>query len=493
MTGGYFKFGTRKELEPAELATEDMRLFQEGLKAMRERGSRIGQVWELRKQLGGGKSKTQIPSAIADPDTGELQVTVESIKDATIRHVISTLKDGVPLPRWKHVVEERDKRHLEYMDEDKEGRTTIQKTAFKTVLKKMKSSGKPCYKDITNASSELHEAFYKYFCLLTDREAIPPSFNVTSLTQLFKKGDPTSLSNWRFIHTKEAKVRLFEGSLTELCKPKILDSLSPYQIGGVEGCRPDMDLLAMKTVLRNREYKRLTTWVSLFDLRKYFDVQSAVDSCDALHQAGITGPLYRLIFLICAKNTLTAKTPIGVTRPFRLGPVVGQGSSLGALQSALNLDKCIFRAFSAKLGIVMTDLGVPMMPLAFQDDLSKLSGSREECQDSHDIVYETLTSKTLELNTKKCKVLICGSSNEAKKERLVYNDYPVFTGPDPTELADQESYLGDEVHFLNCRSSALSTIKKRSGKLRAAAAEAIGLARDFRSYSIGAVAAGLDI
>ena len=39
-------------------------------------------------------------------------------------------------------------------------------------------------------------------------------------------------------------------------------------------------------------------------MSKFFDIQSAKDSCEALHQAGVRGPLYRLIFKICATPAL---------------------------------------------------------------------------------------------------------------------------------------------------------------------------------------------
>ena len=493
VSGGAFKEGNRKKNEEADLLRMDLAEFQEALFLMRAKGPRMGQIWELRKFLFGGKVGEQIPSAVIDPETGTLQVDVESIKRATATHIANTLRDAEPIEEFKHVVKERDDRHEMFMGEEKEERIVIQKQAMDTVIKRMIKSNKKGYKDIISASPEYHDALFKFYCLLTDREEVPKSFGVTHLTQLYKKGDPTSLDNWRYIHCKPAHVRLFEGTLTEMCKPFILDGVSEYQIGGIEGHRPSEHLYTMKTVLRNREIRKQATWVSLFDLKKFFDVQANKDAMEALHQVGVTGPLYRMVFKICARNILIAKTPVGETRPFTVGPIIAQGSSMGALVSALNLDRAVFRAFTAILGITMTELGIPNRPYVFQDDLSKLSANREEVQATHNLIYKTLSAKTLVINTSKCKVLICGKTVEAKVLKFNYDNNPITTGPDPTKRAECEKYLGDFLDEMGVRESWQKTILSRSGKLRGAVAETIALVQDFKSTTIGPVSAGVDL
>ena len=493
VTGGEFYAGSRTELNAHQLSQGELQTFQDALKRMREKGSRMGQVWELKKLMHGGKAEQQIPAAVVDPDTGELQLTVEGIKDATVRHIINTLKDGKPIKKWEHVVKQRDQKHEELMKEEINVRTKIPMQAFRNVVKKMKRSNKAGYKEIIMSSDEILDAYFAFFELLAEREEIPESFSHTSLTQLYKKADPSDLNNWRFIHCKRGHVRLFEGCITEMCKPLILESVSPQQIGGISGNRPEQHLLAMKTIIRVRELRQLPTWVSLFDLKKFFDLQSAKDSCEALHQAGVRGPLYRLVYKICATNLLVAKTPVGLTKPFRVAEIVAQGSSLGALQSALNLDRAISKAFMSVLNITLTELGMPATPYCFQDDISKLSANRAECQISHDLVFDTLSSKTLELNHKKCKLIICGKNHKSEVERSVYEDYPITTGEHPTGLAENDSYLGDEIHMRGTRSSWLCTVEKRKGKLRAAMAESVALAQDFRANTIGPLAAALDL
>ena len=493
VTGGNFYAGTRAALSEDHLTQADLQTFQDALSRMREKGSRMGQVWELKKLMHGGKAEQQIPAAVVDPDTGELQLTVEGIKNATVRHIINTLKDGKPIEKWKHVVKERDEKHNKLMKEEPNVRISIPRQAFKNVVQKMKRSNKAGYKEIIMSSPEILDAYFEFYKLLAEHEVVPDSFSHTTLTQLYKKADPSDLNNWRFIHCKQGHVRLFEGCLTEICKPMILSSVSPQQIGGISGNRPEQHLLSMKTILRSRELRQLPTWVSLFDLRKFFDLQSAKDACEALHQAGVQGPLYRLIYKICATNILVAKTPVGITKPFKVPAIVAQGSSLGALQSALNLDRAISKAFLSVLNITMSELGVPATPYCFQDDISKLSATRSECQISHDVIFDTLSSKTLELNHKKCKLIICGKNHRSETERAVYEDYPVTTGPHPTSLAENDAYLGDEIHMRGTRASWMCTVEKRKGKLRAAMAESVALAQDFRANTIGPLAAALDL
>ena len=493
VSGGDFKTGNKEKIEEATLLKLDLAEFQEALHLMRSKGNRLGQIWELRKILYGGKVGEQIPSAVIDPDTGTLQVSVDNIKDATARHIANTLEDAEPIEKFKHVVEIRNKNHEKLMGEEKDERINIQKQALTTVLKRMKKSNKKGYKDIIEASDEFHDALFKFYCLLVQREEVPKSYGQTSLTQLYKKGDPTSLSNWRFIHVKSAHIRLFEGTLTEMCKPFILDGVSEQQIGGIEGHQPNEHLFTMKTILRNREVRKKSTWVSLFDLQKFFDIQSNKDAMEALHQVGVRGPLFRMVYKICAHNVLRAKTPVGETKPFTVGPIIAQGSSMGALVSALNLDRAVFRAFTKILNLTMTELGIPTRPFVFQDDLSKLSATREETQLTHDVLYDTLSEKTLVVNTKKCKVIICGNTTETKTLRQDYGGEPITTGPDKTEMATSEKYLGDLVDEMGVRASWHRTVINRSGKLRAAMAETIAIIQDFKAQSLGPLAAGLDL
>ena len=343
--------------------------------------SKLGKVWELRKVLFGTKtSKTQPASAITDPQTGNLVYTNEEIQKVTADHVKETLKDPDPIEKFKHVVAERNLKHFRFQKEEENLRMNYPKENFDLVLQKMKMVYKPCYRLLTKADEEYSDCIYKYFKKIVEEETLPKSFGNTTLTQLHKKGATNDLSNWRFIHMKTEIPRLFEATITELIKPKLLKAVSPYQLGGIPGNRPEQHLYTVKTILASRNSQGLPTFTSLFDMSKFFDRESAVDVMMTMHHIGCKGPAYRLLWKICEFNCLMVKTPAGKTKSFNVGAIIPQGSSYGAICSAVNLDTSMIKAFRRYLTSTMKELNVICQPLVFQDDILKLSGSKSEAQ-----------------------------------------------------------------------------------------------------------------
>ena len=124
---------------------------------------------------------------------------------------------------------------------------------------------------------------------MTESEEIPISFSETTLTQLHKKGDTSDLGNWRFIHMKQPVPRLFEACVTECVKPNLNEAVSPYQLGGIAGNQPAQHLYVVKSVLAARTKSNLPSYISLFDMSKFFDRESAIDVCLTMHEVGCRG------------------------------------------------------------------------------------------------------------------------------------------------------------------------------------------------------------
>ena len=334
---------------------------------------------------------------------------------------------------------------------------------------------------------------YDFFVKIIEKEDVPRSFADTELTQLHKKGSTTELGNWRFIHMKGSTPRLFEASVTEMLKGNLVKNVSPYQLGGIAGNRPAQHLYTVKTALASREAQRLPSYVSLFDMRKFFDVESAIDVCMTMHEVGCRGPMYRMFYKMCQFNRLTVKTPVGNTNPFDVGAIIPQGSSYGAITSSVNLDRAIFRVFSSLLGIVTRECGVSMRPLCFQDDILKVSGTKTEAQISQSTIYDAISEKTLEFNLSKCKVVVHGTSMLSKMERSCYESDPITTGPAAAPLSSCEKYLGDMIHERDLNQSWLSTVKEREGKVKGAIAETLAVVEDIKAANIGPLEVGLQL
>ena len=395
ITGGKYSEGGRSTIADESVSAGNRAIFEMEMEKLQLKDSRLGKIWELRGLLHGKKkSQQQPPSAIIDPTSGRLVCTVEEIKTATRHHVQNTLRDASPIEKFKHVILDREMKHFRFMSEGRNLRMNLPKTVFDQVLERMRRVNKPCYRLATRAAEAYTDALYDFFVKIVEKEEIPKSFAETTLTQLHKKGPTSELGNWRFIHMKGATPRLFEAALTEMMKDNLTSAVSPFQLGGIAGNRPAQHLYTVKTALASREAQRLPSYVALFDMRKFFDVESALDVCMTMHDVGCRGPMYRMFYKMCQFNRLTVKTPVGNTDPFDVGAIIPQGSSYGAITSSVNLDRAIFKVFSDLLGLTVSECGVTLRPLCFQDDILKVSGSKSEAQISQSTIYDAISEKT---------------------------------------------------------------------------------------------------
>ena len=492
ITGGEREEGCRSSTTDAEVSMYNLVKFEMAMEDLSRQESRIGKIWELRAMLNGKKKiQSDPPSAVIHPTTGELVCTVEGIKEATAEHVRLTLKDGTPIPAFSGVVLERELKHFRFMAEDRSHRMNLPKEIFDSVLYNMQLNNKPCYRLVTRSSEEYTDALYEYFVKLVESEKVPRSFSDTTLTQLHKKGNPSSLGNWRFIHMKSPIPRLFEACVTECLKPNLINAVSPYQLGGIAGNQPAQHLYVVKTVLASRGKSGLPTYISLFDMSKFFDRESAIDVCVTMHDIGCRGPMYRMFYRMCQFNNLTVKTPAGPTRKFEVGAIIPQGSSYAAICSSVNLDRALFKGFGEILGAVFSNNGLKMRPLSFQDDILKLSADRTETQLSQSNIYNIVAKKTLEFNLSKCSVIIHGSGMRSKMERAVYDENPVITGPALTPLVKSEKYLGDHLHERSLNDCWKETVKSRAPKVKSATAEIMAVVEDIKACNLQPVSIGL--
>ena len=104
------KIGGKKEAKvdrPADDEDEQIlqrrrEIFQSQMELIAREGAQMGQIYSLRQIIcGNAKKVKQVPAAVRDSQTGDIQYEVDSIKKAVNDHVASTLTDRPPLPRYE--------------------------------------------------------------------------------------------------------------------------------------------------------------------------------------------------------------------------------------------------------------------------------------------------------------------------------------------------------------------------------------------------------
>merc|ERR1711954_437850 len=88
--------------------------------------------------------------------------------------------------------------------------------------------------------------------------------------------------------------------------------------------------------------------VTMYDIVRYFDSESAFDCYSELYKSKIQGKIYRLMFNLNKSSTIRIITPVGVSQPAVTQPLVTQGSIDAAVCSAVNLDSGMCEFFCDK-------------------------------------------------------------------------------------------------------------------------------------------------
>ena len=112
---------------------------------------RVGNIFRIKKLIGGPKKTPQEAAAIKDPKTGELLVSKKDIKRATLEYCVQNLKNNKPNGDLKDQVIMRKRTKIEKM-KDRQGETFhVNYDDFEEVLTKLAVKSTRTYDFLLNA------------------------------------------------------------------------------------------------------------------------------------------------------------------------------------------------------------------------------------------------------------------------------------------------------------------------------------------------------
>jgi len=166
---------------------------------------------------------------------------------------------------------------------------------------------------------------------VTSQHSTPPQqWKQTTISVLYKSGDPLLASNYRPIAIIPVLYKLFARLLYNRLEP-LLDR---YQTPDQAGFRHDYsteDHLFTTTILHERSQEwQLPLWVAAIDFKKAFDTIDHNRLWQALHHQHVPPQYIRLLKSLYANQTATVKTD-KMSRQFHIQRGVKQGDPLSAL------------------------------------------------------------------------------------------------------------------------------------------------------------------
>ena len=292
---------------------------------------------------------------------------------------------------------------------------------FLRSLNDLEIKNKEKYKFIINGGPKLKQAIFKLFNVVWTTEKKPEQWRKTKIVQIYKgKGSIHEFQNQRNIHTKGEIPKLFGHIILNEIKATLLENMSIYQIGTKSGHRAQEHLFALKSIVSLHLSKDQPIIIQLYDVAKFFDCESLRDGLDALYNCGITGNLYRLIYLLNKDTKITVKTCLGESKEADTGENIGQGTVEGAVISAASIDYTIAKFFDdSEAEISYGNLN--LRPLIFQDDIARLSTSVNDAQVGNIKLSSCMESKLLDFNVD--SVGSWYSEAKSLKEKLKVNSF----------------------------------------------------------------------
>jgi hypothetical protein len=240
---------------------------------------KVGKIWEIRKEVLGGKKACQESTAIVHPISGELVVARRKIKEVSLEYCTDTLRNNVPQGVFKEFIQSKIEKVRRRLKEE-DGNGVIEEETFHIVLAKFQKSGKRNYDFLVKAGKKFQAIVFQFCQEMIQKETFPHSFRDTTLHMIFKggKGRRHDLSANRFIHSKPWWPRLAEGlSVEEGLKQPLVEGSSVYQIGGQPGHRSEEHVFVLKSVIARQRAQGKPIIIQPSDIQKYFDKEMIED------------------------------------------------------------------------------------------------------------------------------------------------------------------------------------------------------------------------
>ena len=426
--------------------------------------------------------------------TKELEVSPDKIRKVSLEYVVNLLKndepdsdvqDDVELTKMVHVV-----RQLDRSKDDPED--NLNQDDIDTAFEQMKKKGDK-YKFILKAGNNFKNCLGNLYQKVWTSEEKPQQWRNTTIIQLYKgkgvKEDPDMLRN---IHTKDEYSKGFDQIIVNKSKAKMIQKCSKFQIGAIQGHRPQEHLFTLKSMMAYHELLNKPLIVQLYDLEKYFDKELLRDAMSSLHAADVRGKLYRLWYLMTCDNQIRVLSSAGMTDMEPTGENVGQGTIGGAILSSLNLDVGVTEGFSESCHEVYYGGIIRLNPLLFQDDSLRLATSAVTAQYGNNIMESVMKRKLLNINDKS-SFMLCGKPDKIKSIQEAIKNNPLSIKGQPVKQKSKEKYLGDMISSLGVSDSVRVTINDRHGRIISSIFELSSILEDFRMQTAGGLMSGLNI
>jgi len=233
--------------------------------------------------------------------------------------------------------------------------------------------------------------------------------------------------------------------------------ISDAQAGGKEKRSTTDHLLILKEIAREQRRRKKPLYIVFLDVTKAFDKAWLDGIMYAMHQNGLTGPLWNIVRKMNQNLTATIKTKDGPTRPIKIKDSIRQGGVLSGLQYATLMDEIAKEIAKQNKGCNIPGHQEKLGCLLWMDDVALITDKKDEIQDLLNITHKISSKYHIQFGEEKTKCMVIGSKHKPTLK----------LGAMVIETTNKYKYLGEIIHEkMNLESNITEARGKAEGALQ---------------------------
>ena len=423
-------------------------------------GINSGKLWNLKKEI--FPKNRDPPTAMIDPESGNLLTSEDKIEEAAVRVYEERLKNKPMKDDLKHVKDAK-----EMLCEKILKLASLRKTPpwtmkdLEKVLKNLKKQKSRDPYGLANdiflpdvAGDDLKLAILKLMNKIKDEQRYPKCLELCNISSIWKqKGSRNSFNSYRGIF----RVTIFRSILDRLIYNdeynNIDRNLTDSNVGARKSRNIRDNIFVLNAILNAaKKEKQKALDCQVYDIEKCFDSLWLQEVINSLYEAGLQNDKLPLLFLENNNAQVAVKSNDRISKRISIRNIIMQGSIWGSLCCVVLMDKLgkiVYRK-PELLYYYKGIVGIP--PLQMIDDVLGIQNCSRESQKLNSTINTFINLEKLKLSESKCRNVHVGSEKiqckslkidgcqmkNTNKEKYL-GDYIDKTGSSKTNIEDRKS------------------------------------------------------
>ena len=240
------------------------------------------------------------------------------------------------------------------------------------------------------------------------------------------------------------------------------------------------------------QFRKKPLIISYFDYATFFDSEAILDVMHEVYRAGVRGKVYRLLYRLNEKTTISVSTPVGLSGEATVSEIVGQGTVDGAVLSAVSIGEGVHEYFQDS-PYETWYYDVRLQPAVFVDDIARSAGGRMEAQAGNNLMEIVTENKLLSFNHDKSGFMVVGSKEVNAELEKELQELPLLLCGKIMKRVSEYTYLGTCISSQGVSDSVLLSVRKKAGRVKQMIFEVKSIIEDCRNRSPGGFLTALQI